>query len=126
MNADRRVLLVEDNASTIEVVEMELKWLGYQVTVARDGLEAVESANKEPPDVILMDIHLPKLSGFDAVRRIRATAAGQQIAILAATAKALAGDREKCLEAGCDGYIAKPFTHRELDAAIHSVLKLRS
>jgi two-component system cell cycle response regulator DivK len=125
MNSKKRVLLVEDNESTIDVVEMELAWMGYETTIAKDGLEAIESVIAQPPDLIIMDIQLPKMNGFEAVRRIRAIPAARDIPILAATAKALHGDEEKCAAAGCDGYIAKPFTHRELQAAIERILKCR-
>ncbi|HEY7219417.1 MAG TPA: response regulator [Candidatus Binatia bacterium] len=121
----RRVLLVEDNESTIDVVEMELKCLGYEVTIARDGLEALDRVTEQSPDLVIMDIHLPKMNGFEAVRRIRAIPAVHDIPILAATAKALNGDQERCLAAGCDGYIAKPFTHRELEVAINGTMKRR-
>jgi two-component system cell cycle response regulator DivK len=125
MNTKKRVLLVEDNASTIDVVEMELKCLGYEVTIAKDGLEALRLIGERMPDLVIMDIQMPQMNGFEAVRQIRANPAIQNVPILAATAKALKGDREKCLAVGCDGYIAKPFTHRELDSAIHEVFKRR-
>jgi two-component system cell cycle response regulator DivK len=125
MNLKKRVLLVEDNESTIDVVEMELAWMGYETMIAKDGLEAIESVIAQLPDLIIMDIQLPKMNGFEAVRRIRAIPAARYIPILAATAKALHGDEEKCTAAGCDGYIAKPFTHRELQAAIERILKCR-
>jgi len=121
----KRVLLVEDNESTIDVVEMELKCLGYEVVIARDGLQALDRVAEQLPDLVIMDIHLPKMNGFEAVRRIRTNPAVCDIPILAATAKALNSDQEKCLEAGCDGYIAKPFTHRELETAINGMMKRR-
>ena len=121
----KRILLVEDNESTIDVVEMELECLGYEVTVAKDGLEALRMISELVPDLVIMDIQLPKLDGFEAVRQIRANPKIQNVPILAATAKALKGDREKCLAVGCDGYIAKPFTHRELDRAMNEVFKRR-
>jgi two-component system, cell cycle response regulator DivK len=125
MNPMKRVLLVEDNESTIDVVEMELKFLGYEVVIARDGLEALDRVVEQVPDLVIMDIHLPKLNGFEAVRRIRSIPAVRDVPILAATAKALSGDQEKCLAAGCDHYIAKPFTHRELETAINGTMKRR-
>lgn len=125
MNTKKRVLLVEDNASTIDVVEMELKCLGYEVTIAKDGLEALRLIGERMPDLVIMDIQMPQMNGFEAVRQIRANPAIQNVPVLAATAKALKGDREKCFAAGCDGYIAKPFTHRELDSAINEVFKRR-
>ncbi len=93
--------------------------------IARDGLEAVDRVAEQLPDLVIMDIHLPKMNGFEAVRRIRTMPAVHDIPILAATAKALNGDQEKCIAAGCDGYIAKPFTHRELETAINGMLKRR-
>jgi two-component system cell cycle response regulator DivK len=125
MNDQRSVLLVEDIESTIDVVSMELKSLGYSVTVARTGLEALDRLAEHMPNLVIMDIQLPQMGGFEAVRRIRDNPAMRDVAILAATAKALAGDKEACLAAGCDGYIAKPFTHKQLDFAINAMFKRR-
>ena len=119
----RRVLLVEDHPETMEVMRQELEFLGYDVTVAKDGIEAVEMATSEPPDVIVMDIIIPKMDGLQAVSQIRNNPKTQDIPILAATALARPGDREKCLEVGCDGYIAKPFTYKQLGDAIERVLE---
>ena len=121
----KRVLLVEDNPPTVDVLEMELKHLGYEVRVATNGLEAVKMVVSAPPDLVVMDILLPELDGLEATRQIRKNPATRDIPILAATAKAMPGDKEKCLAAGCDGYIAKPFNHRELETAIAGVFKLR-
>ncbi len=119
----KRILLVEDDSWTIDVMQAELKFLGYEVIVAENGLKAVEIAASELPDLIVMDIRLPKMDGLQATSLIRADPKTKNIPILAATVNTLPGDREKCLEAGCDGYIAKPFTHRELGAAIKKLLK---
>ena len=119
----KRVLLVEDNAATIEVMQQELELLGYEVMVAKNGGKAVEMASLEVPDLIVMDILMPKMDGLEAASRIRNSPQTQSIPILAATAKAMPGDREKCLAGSCDDYIAKPFTHKELDAAIKNLLK---
>jgi len=118
-----RILLVEDNPGTIEVVREELQLLGYEVIVAENGLAAVEVATAQLPDLIIMDIRMPKMDGLQAASRIRQDPRTRSIPILAATARAMPGDKEKCLESGCDGYLAKPFTHRELDAAIRKLLK---
>jgi two-component system cell cycle response regulator DivK len=99
--------------------------MGYEVMVAKDGLAAIESVVAQLPDLIIMDVQLPKMNGYEPTRRIRAIPAARDIPILAATAKALHGDEAKCTAAGCDGYIAKPFTHRELQAAVHRILKRR-
>jgi CheY-like chemotaxis protein len=125
MNTKKRVLLVEDNEATIDVVGMELNFLGYEVTIAKDGLQALKMLSEQLPDLVIMDIQLPKMDGFEAIRQIRANPAIRNIPILAATAKALHGDQEKCLAAGSDGYIAKPFTHRQLEVAINETFKHR-
>ncbi|MBI2989104.1 MAG: response regulator [Deltaproteobacteria bacterium] len=119
----RRILLVEDEPATIDLMQQQLEFLGYEVTVAKNGLEAVERAASGLPDLIVMDIRMPKMDGLQAASRIRKNPKTQTIPILAATAKALPGDREKCLAGGCDGYIAKPFTYKELGAAIRKLLK---
>jgi len=125
MDAKKRVLLAEDHPGTMEVMQTELEVLGYEVVLAQDGQEAVEKAATESPDLIVMDIIMPKLDGFQATARIRENPRTKDIPILAATALARPGDREKCLESGCDGYIAKPFTHRQLGAAIDRLFETR-
>ena len=118
-----RILLVEDNPATMEVMQQELEILGYEVAVARDGAEAVEMANSELPDLIIMDILMPKMDGGEATKQIRKNPKTQAIPVLAATAKALPEDRERCLESGCDAYIAKPFSYKELQDVIEKLLK---
>ncbi|MBI2997055.1 MAG: response regulator [Deltaproteobacteria bacterium] len=113
---------MEDEPATIDVVQQQLEFLGYEVTVAKDGLEAVEMATSELPDLIVIDIRMPKMDGLQAASQIRANPKTKMIPMLAATAKALPEDRQKCLASGCDDYIAKPFTHRELGAFIVSLL----
>ncbi len=122
----KRVLLAEDHPETIEVMQLELEVLGFEVLVAQNGLEAVEKATAESPDLIVMDMLMPKMNGFQAVASIRQSPKTKGIPILAATALARPGDREKCLESGCDGYIAKPFTHRQLGAAIDRLFEAQS
>lgn len=119
----KKILLIEDNPATIDVIEKELEFLGYESVIAEDGKEGVEKATSYLPDLIIMDISLPKMDGLEASTAIRKNPKTQTIPILAATARALPGDKEKCLQAGCDDYIAKPFTHRELGAAIKKLLK---
>ena len=122
----KRVLLAEDHPETIELMQLELEVLGFEVVVAQNGLEAVEKATAESPDLIVMDMLMPKMNGFQAAASIRQSPKTKGIPILAATALARPGDREKCLESGCDGYIAKPFTHRQLGAAIERILEPRA
>ncbi|MBI2987894.1 MAG: response regulator [Deltaproteobacteria bacterium] len=119
----KKILLVEDNPATIDVIQKELEFLGYESMVAQDGREGVDKAASQSPDLIIMDISLPKMDGLEASTLIRKNPKTQSIPILAATARALPGDKEKCLQSGCDDYIAKPFTHRELGAAIKKLLK---
>ena len=119
----QKILLVEDNPATIDVIQKELEFLGYDCMVADDGKKGVDMASAHAPDLIIMDISLPKLDGLGATALIRQNPKTKAIPILAATARALPGDREKCLQGGCDDYIAKPFTHRELGAAIKKLLK---
>lgn len=117
-----RVLLVEDHPVTQEVMRQELEFLGYEVTVASNGVQAVELATKLTPDLIVMDILMPQMDGLQAASELRNHAGTRHIPILAATAKALIGDKEQCLSSGFDAYIAKPFTHRQLGAAIEQLL----
>jgi CheY-like chemotaxis protein len=117
---------VEDHGDMLEVLIYQLQFLGYEPMAAKNGLEAVELAASENPDLIVMDILLPKLSGLDATLQIRNDPRTQSIPILAATAKAMPGDYEQCLAAGWDGYLAKPFTHVELGHAIKEILKKTS
>lgn len=118
----KRVLLVEDNMDMVDIMRKGLEFLGYEVMVAENGLQAVEFAAEQSPDIIVMDILLPKVDGLEATSLIRKNPKTQSTPILAATALALPGHKEKCLQAGCDDYIAKPFTHRQLDAAISRLL----
>lgn len=119
----KKILLVEDNPATIDVVQKELEFLGYDAITADNGEKAIEMAAEHMPDLIIMDISLPKIDGLEAAALIRKNPQTQSIPILAATARALPGDREKCLQGGCNDYIAKPFTHRELGVALKKLLK---
>jgi CheY-like chemotaxis protein len=118
----RRILLVEDDPMTIALMSDQLNLLGYDVTVAKNGLEAVEMASSESPDLIIMDIMMPKLDGFQAVSRIRENPKVKAIPILVATALARPGSRQVCQDAGCDDYIGKPFTYKQLGAAVKKLL----
>jgi CheY-like chemotaxis protein len=120
----KRILIVEDNGDLLEVLVCQVVCLGYEPMMAKDGLEAVEIATSENPDLIIMDMLLPKLSGMGATVQIRnSSPKAKLIPILAATARAMPGDREQCLRGGCDGYLAKPFTQEELGEAIEKLLK---
>jgi CheY-like chemotaxis protein len=103
-----RILIVEDNEMNRDMLERRLRRKGFDVAIAVDGEGGIDKAAAEKPDLILMDMSLPGISGWDAARRLKATAATAGIPIIALTAHAMTGDREKALEAGCDEYDTKP------------------
>jgi two-component system, cell cycle response regulator DivK len=103
-----KVLLVEDNEMNRDMLSRRLLRKGYAVIMAVDGAEAVAMAESERPDLILMDMSLPVIDGWEATRRIKATGTTRGIPVIALTAHAMSGDREKALEAGCDDYDTKP------------------
>ncbi len=103
-----RILLVEDNETNRDMLQRRLSRKGHEVAVAVDGLEAIDAARNTHPDIILMDMNLPRLDGWEATRQIRATEATRSIPIIALTANALLEDRQKAMDAGCDGYETKP------------------
>ena len=103
-----KILYVEDNEDNIYVLENRLKRHGYAVLIARDGAEGVQLATSEQPDLILMDLSLPVLDGWQATRQIKAAPSTRHIPVIALTANAMAGDREKALAAGCDEFDTKP------------------
>ncbi len=103
-----KILLVEDNEMNRDMLSRRLIKKGYELVMAMDGEQAIELAQTEIPDLILMDISLPGVDGWEATRRLKAKPETQAIPIIALTAHAMAGDREKCLEAGCDDYDTKP------------------
>ncbi|EPG5416265.1 ATP-binding protein [Pseudomonas aeruginosa] len=112
--AGQEILLVEDNPVNQTVIEAMLRSLGYRVTLVADGIQAVRSAERQRYDAILMDCRLPVLDDYSATREIRAQENGRQVPIIALTANALQGDRENCLQAGMNDYLAKPFKRAEL------------
>ncbi len=103
-----KLLLVEDNEDNRDMLSRRLARKGYEVAVAVDGQEGVVKAARELPDLILMDMSLPVLDGWEATRRVRAGSETCRIPIIALTAHAMSGDREKAMEAGCDDYDTKP------------------
>ena len=103
-----KILLVEDNDMNRDMLSRRLLRKGYEVVMALDGQQAVEMAAAEKPDLILMDMSLPVLDGWEATRRIKAAAETRGIPVIALTAHAMSGDREKALESGCDDYDTKP------------------
>ena len=117
-----KVLLVEDNEENRDALSRHLRRKGYAVLIAVDGRQGVEVARAEVPDLILMDMSLPVLDGWEATRQIKADSGTRGIPVIALTAHAMAGDREKALEAGCDDYDTKPIEFPRLLTKIESLL----
>ncbi len=118
-----KILLVEDNEMNRDMLSRRLERRGYQVVIAVDGAEGVAMAQAEMPDLILMDMSLPVLDGWEATRRIRQNPPTSSIPVVALTAHAMAGDREKAVEAGCDDYDTKPIELPRLLEKIEALLQ---
>ncbi|MBI1930532.1 response regulator [Candidatus Poribacteria bacterium] len=117
-----KILLVEDNEMNRDMLSRRLMRKGYEVRIAIDGREGVTMAQSEAPDLILMDMSLPVLDGWEATRQLKAVPRTQSIPIIALTAHAMSGDREKALSAGCDDYDTKPIELPRLLTKIQSLL----
>lgn len=118
----KKVLIVEDDPKNMKLAMMTLKSRGYDLICAVDGEEAVKTAFGEKPDIILMDMQLPKISGIDATKQIREHPDFTDIPILALTAYAMIGDEEKYINAGCTAYMCKPINTRELPVKVAELL----
>lgn len=118
-----KILLVEDNEMNRDMLSRRLVRKGYQVVTAVDGAQGMVMAQLEAPDLILMDMSLPILDGWEATRRLKAAPETQSIPIIALTAHAMTGDREKALEAGCDDYDIKPVEFPRLLAKMDALLQ---
>jgi two-component system cell cycle response regulator DivK len=118
----KKVMIVEDDPKNLKLAMMTLKSRGYELIYAVDGEEAVSTALNEKPDIILMDMQLPKISGIDATKQIREHPDFSQIPILALTAYAMKGDEDKYIDAGCTSYMSKPINTRELPMKVAELL----
>ena len=124
MSAEK-ILIVEDNPLNMRLMQMTLRGKGYALIEATNGEEALDKAVKEKPDLIIMDMQLPTISGIEATQRLRKVPELSRIPVIAVTAYAMKGDQEKFIEAGCDAYLSKPINTRELPGFIENMLKQR-
>jgi len=117
-----KILLVEDNEMNRDMLSRRLERKGFEMLIAVDGQAGINMASSESPDLILMDLSLPIVDGWEATRQIKANPATQSIPVIALTAHAMAGDEQKALEAGCDDYDTKPVNFNRLLEKIGSLL----
>ena len=117
-----KILLVEDNEMNRDMLSRRLERRGYQVVIAVDGEQGVAMAQSEAPDLILLDMSLPVLNGWEAARQLKAASETRAIPIIALTAHAMLGDREKAIEAGCDDFDTKPVEFQRLLEKIEALL----
>ena len=120
-----RILLIEDNEMNRDMLTRRLERKGFDVVIAVDGKAGINMASSGKPDIILMDLSLPVIDGWEATRRIKADPATQSIPIIALTAHAMAGDEQKALEAGCNDYDTKPIDLKRLLGKIDNLLGAR-
>ncbi len=118
----KKGLIVEDHPDMLDVLSRQLEMLGFAVITASNGADGVEKAIGEKPDIILMDIMMPGMDGREATRRIRANPTSKDIPILATTVLFRQSELNKCIEAGCNDYMVKPFTFKELREKIKEIL----
>jgi len=120
-----KILIVEDNPQNMKLLLMTLRPHGYVLLEAEDGQEALDIAVRDKPDLIIMDIQLPKVSGLEVTRRLRRMPAFNHVPIIAITAYAMKGDKEKFIESGCDAYLSKPINTRELPGVVAETMQRR-
>jgi len=120
-----KILIVEDNLQNMKVMVMALRPHGHTLVQAVDGEEAFETAVREKPALIIMDMRLPKMDGVDVTRKLRTMSEFDNIPIIAVTAYAMKGDKERFLEAGCDFYLSKPIDTRQLPQVVAEMLQKR-
>jgi two-component system cell cycle response regulator DivK len=119
----KKILIVEDNPANMRLIRMVLKTKGYSVLEATDGEEALTVATEGRPDLIVMDIQLPKMDGLEVTKKLRQAPEFRQTPIIALTASAMDGDRERIIAAGCDEYISKPVNTRRFPMLVAKMLR---
>ncbi len=120
-----KILIVEDNPLHTKLIEMTLRTRNYTLLKATDGEKALDIARKERPDLIIMDLNLPGMTGFEVTKKLRENPAFSHTPIIAITAYAMKRDREMVIESGCDAYLSKPIDTRELPGVIAELLSAR-
>jgi two-component system cell cycle response regulator DivK len=122
----RRILVVEDNPLNLKLVRDVLQFAGYDVIEAKSGEEGLRVAQRDPPDLVLMDLQLPGIDGTETLRRLREGSLGRDVPVVAVTAFAMAEDRERASLAGFDGYVEKPISVRELPGQVEAFINRRA
>ena len=122
---NEKILIVEDNSQNMRLIEMVLGAKGYRLLKATNGEEALETASRDKPDLIITDIQLPKTDGLELTKRLRQMPALNHIPIIAVTAYAMKGDKERIIGAGCDAYLSKPISTRQLPVVVAEMLLQR-
>jgi two-component system cell cycle response regulator len=123
--AQSRILVIEDNAQNLEVLVAYLDGLGCRVTTAPDGIQGLEKVRAEPPDLILLDVMMPRMSGFEVCRKLKSDPGTRDIPVLMVTALNELGDIERGVESGTDDFISKPVNRLELLTRVRSLLRVR-
>lgn len=123
--AGEKILIIEDNKLNLDLIVSILEIRGYKIFIATDGFSGLNLAKEELPDLILLDMQLPVMDGYEVARALRKDPILKNIFVIAITSYAMKGDREKILEAGCDAYIVKPIDTRKLPERIEELLKTK-
>ena len=121
-NTMKKILIIEDHADMRELLTWQIELMGFAADTARQGREGLQKAQSGNPNLIILDIMMPGMDGWEAARELKANAATKDIPILAATALFRDADLQNCLAAGCSGYIVKPFTFQELQGKVKELL----
>ncbi len=122
--ANARILLVDDNVQNVELMQAYLESLPCKIFTAKDGVEAVEAVHREKPDMVLLDVMMPRMSGFDVCRKIKSDPMSRDIVVIMVTALHEVGDHERAVECGTDDFLTKPVNKLELLTRVRSLLRV--